>query len=482
MRMRRVGSTVVMALGLVTAAIRANGADDTARFYGTWETTIQVNGQALTLVSLHDASGYHNHWHLPTGDVPAGEGAFSAADGRYTAAAPKPNDAGVYHFQSDDRVACTNAIGQHVVWTRTATLGSSAVGPAAGGTSHSGAVPAAPAYDPSLPPQTNAGIAAFNRKDYSGAWQNFMAAAQSGDAEAQAGVGAMLFKRLNPPGTGYYAQCEKWLLASANQGNTKGMGFLGQYYYASAVAIAGGINPGVNNTPIAPAERAQAEAKFTQARHWFERASAKGDLYAMGNFAAMLDAGIGGARDADRAAQLRAQIKAGPDSNFAKRVAANPGDSAMRAAWQAGHYADAVKQATELANKGDVQAEALLARAYYQGQGVATDDRAAFNWAQKAAASNDPDGLYFLGLCYQNSRGVGRNITKASELFDQAIAQGSTEARSARGGVETMLMHGGAPAGGPVFCNKGTADAVSGTGLCIGENGQYLDPGTGKPR
>jgi hypothetical protein len=37
-----------------------------------------------------------------------------------------------------------------------------------------------------------------------------MAAAQKGDSEAEAGVGSMLFHHLNPPGTGYYAQCEKW--------------------------------------------------------------------------------------------------------------------------------------------------------------------------------------------------------------------------------------------------------------------------------
>ena len=98
-------------------------------------------------------------------------------------------------------------------------------------------------------------------------------------------MGAMLFKHLNPPGTGFYAQCEKWLLLSANQGNTKGMGFLAQYYYASAVAIAGGINPGVNNAPVPPALQQQAEGRFAQARQWFERASDKGDVYAMGNLA-----------------------------------------------------------------------------------------------------------------------------------------------------------------------------------------------------
>ncbi|MBZ5660098.1 MAG: hypothetical protein LAO08_06790 [Acidobacteriia bacterium] len=88
----------------------------------------------------------------------------------------------------------------------------------------------ATAPDPSLAPEVNAAIAAFNQKDYNTAWRNFMAAAQKGDSEGEAGMGAMLFNNINPPGTGYYAQCEKWPLASANQDNTKGMGFLGLMY------------------------------------------------------------------------------------------------------------------------------------------------------------------------------------------------------------------------------------------------------------
>jgi TPR repeat protein len=472
------GSLLLLMAGLTGLPTAVPAAEDTARFYGTWETSVLVNGQMLNLVSIHDASGYRNHFHSSTGDTPAGDGDFAAANGKYTATAAKPNDSGTYRFVGNDTVICTNAAGQTAIWKRAKTLTASSPSPVAPASPTAPAAPAAPAYDPSLPPETNAAIAAFNRKDYSGAWTNFMAAAQKGDAEAEAGVGAMLFRHLNPPGTGYYAQCEKWLLSAANKGNTKGMGFLGQYYYASATAIAGGINPGVNNAPIPPALHQQAEARFAQARLWFDRAAAKGDVYAMGNLAIMLESGVGGPRDPARAAQLRAQIKAGPDANFAQRATAESGGAAMTAAWQAGHYADAVKQATELANKGNVKAEALLARAYYQGQGVAADGPAAFRWAQRAAAANDPDGLYFLGQCYANSRGVTRNLTKASDLFDQAIAQGSMEARSARSGIDYAIGRGRSAPGGPQLCAKGTSDTMGG---CIGESGGYLDPTSGKP-
>jgi TPR repeat protein len=331
---------------------------------------------------------------------------------------------------NDDTVECTNAAGQTAIWKRLkstapgATPGGSA--PHATATSAAPSLPAPPAYDPSLPPETNAAIAAFGRGDYPTAWQNFMAAAQKGDAEAEAGVGAMLFKHLNPPGTGFYAQCEKWLLSSANQGNTKGMGFLAQYYYASAVAIAGGINPGVNKARIPPALQQQAEGRFAQARQWFERASEKGDVYAMGNLAQMLDAGVGGPRDPDRAAQLRARVKAGPDSDFAHRATADPALVAMRAAWQANHYTDAVQQATALANQGNAAAQALLARAYCEGKGVERNDANALAWAQKSAAQNDVDGLYYLGIMYYEARGVPRNLKSARGYFTRSAKLGNT--------------------------------------------------------
>jgi len=462
------------------AANAAEGTDDTARFYGTWETQVVVNGQRISLISLHDANGYQNHFHSAAGDLPAGEGGFHAANGHYNAVAPKPNDSGTYHFLSDDTVVCTNAAGQIALWKRIKSLGPG-TGPAAASPTSPGTPgpPPQPAYDPSLPPETNAAIAAFGRGDYPTAWRNFMAAAQRGDAEAEAGVGAMLFKHLNPPGTGYYAQCEKWLLSSANQGNAKGMGFLGQYYYASATAIAGGINPGVNNAPIPPALKQQAEARFAQARQWFERAAAKGDIYAMGNLAAMLDSGVGGPRDPDRASQLRARVKAGPDADFAHRATADPGTMAMKAAWQAGHYTEAVQQATDLANKGNVAAQALLARAYYMGQGVALNDHAAFEWAQRAAAANNPDGLYFLGECYVNGRGVRRNLTKADDLFDRAIALGQMEARSARALIDYAVGRNKTLPEGPAFCAKGLPNPD--TGGCIDENGRNVDSITGKP-
>jgi TPR repeat protein len=146
----------------------------------------------------------------------------------------------------------------------------------------------------------------------------------------------------------------------------------------------------------------------------------------MGNLAQMLDAGIGGPRDPDRAAQLRARVTAGPDANFAHRATADPAVLAMRAAWQAGHYPDAVQQATALASKGNVAAEALLAHAYYEGTGIERHYANAMAWAQKSAAQNDVDRLYYLGILYYEARGVPRNLTAARDAFTRSAKAGNT--------------------------------------------------------
>jgi hypothetical protein len=41
---------MVLVAGLIGLATVAHAADDTARFYGTWKTTVVLNGQRLTVI------------------------------------------------------------------------------------------------------------------------------------------------------------------------------------------------------------------------------------------------------------------------------------------------------------------------------------------------------------------------------------------------------------------------------------------------
>ena len=107
-----------LAAGLMGLATIAHAVDDTARFYGIWKASIPYNGQTITIVSMHDANGYKNYVVTPAGNQPAGDGTFSAANGKWTTSANAPNNAGTYHFLDANNVSCTNAAGQTVVWRR----------------------------------------------------------------------------------------------------------------------------------------------------------------------------------------------------------------------------------------------------------------------------------------------------------------------------------------------------------------------------
>jgi len=108
----------ITVLGLAPAT---HAADDTARFYGQWKTTVSANGQTVTIISLHDAGGFRNYIVTPTGLTFAGSGAFSAANGIWFAASPPPNNGGTYHFTDSNTAICSNAVGQTVTWRRDRT-------------------------------------------------------------------------------------------------------------------------------------------------------------------------------------------------------------------------------------------------------------------------------------------------------------------------------------------------------------------------
>ena len=498
---------------LIVLATSARAGDDTERFYGTWKTTVVLNGQTVTIISVHDGGGYKNTARTASGESPAGEGTFTAINGKWSSNALAPNNVGIYHFVSNDIVIATNAAGQTVTWVRDKAAEAAAaksptpvdantaanrttgyvppsdrpgtsVAPPAAKPARPAALPAATAAgspeDASLSPNVRAGFAAMKSGDRVTAWRDFMTDAQKGNSDAEAALGSMLFQNVNPPGTGFYKDCEKWLLASANQGNEHGMDMLAQFYYNDAKNMAGGINPGVNHSPLSPDGQRLADAKFAQSRQWFEKSAAKGDLYAMGNLAIMLDSGVGGPRDPNRAAQLRAQVQKGPDANFAKRATADPSSLALTASWQSGHYADAIKSAELSASKGDAGAEALLGRAYYEGLGVPRNYATAFTWLSKAVAQNNADAMFFLGLMKEYARGVPQNLNEALELFDRAAALGQGYAKMEAAGMrqqgEINRMMSKVHGGGSMEVACQTAGGIPDqAGLCL-KGGRQIDP------
>ncbi len=110
---------------------RAAG-DETAKFNGKWKGIIQVNGQSFTMESIHDAKGYKNYVITPAGSSPAGDGTFSAADGKWTAVAANGSDSGTYQFIDANTVYCKDVAGNVVLWQRDDSALPPVVNPAAG--------------------------------------------------------------------------------------------------------------------------------------------------------------------------------------------------------------------------------------------------------------------------------------------------------------------------------------------------------------
>ncbi|MCP3392547.1 sel1 repeat family protein [Bradyrhizobium sp. CCGB12] len=68
--------------------------------------------------------------------------------------------------------------------------------------------------------------------------------------------------------------------------------------------------------------------------------------------------------------------------------------------------ADTFNGMVALANKGHAEAQYHVGMMHNNGIGTRQDPRQAFEWFQKAAASNDPLGAYKLG-CYYDGQGAG---------------------------------------------------------------------------
>lgn len=327
------------------------------------------------------------------------------------------------------------------------------------------------------------GSSALTQKDYVTAWREFEPCAQQGDSNCQAALGGMLEQRLNPPGTGYPAQAETWYRASANQGNAHGQALLGMWLYHRAQQLNSGIHPGVNDY-VPPARHAQAETMLQESRSWLEKASAAGDGFAMGNLAILLDAGIGGPADHQRAVQLRSGITTqNSEAGFRGKVTASAAQDTISAQWQQGHYQEALNAAYAKAQQGDAVSLALLGKAYYLGVGVPRNYAYALNYLNKAADKNNPDAIYILGLMYEHGRGVRQDIERSVKLFDRAAAMGQGYAKLE---VAGMRMQGAAArqaaqAQGSEDAACGVAGGVSTPGGCIKTGVGTIDPWAPQP-
>jgi TPR repeat protein len=82
------------------------------------------------------------------------------------------------------------------------------------------------------------------------------------------------------------------------------------------------------------------------------------------------------------------------------------------------------------AEKGDAEAQLLLAGRYYFGDGVRQDYAEAARWLRKAAERGNPIAQNNLGVCYEKGEGVAKDSAEAVKWYRKAADQGDATAQN----------------------------------------------------
>ena len=97
-----------------------------------------------------------------------------------------------------------------------------------------------------------------------------------------------------------------------------------------------------------------------------------------------------------------------------------------------GDYALAVKLYTQLALKGEVEAQSWLAIMHDVGLGVPQDYAEAVKWYKLAAEQGHGNSQAILGLKYSSGQGVPQDVVKGHMWLNLAAAQDVAHARDVR--------------------------------------------------
>jgi TPR repeat protein len=226
------------------------------------------------------------------------------------------------------------------------------------------ASPPAPQPAPAPPPPPPATCArAFNRSDWPRAAELCLAAANSGDREAQRMMG-----RMRELGNGIQQdlpQAASWYLKAAAAGDAESQRRLGYLYR--------------RGTGVGRDERESAR--------WFLMAAEQGDAVGQVEYGLAVEEGDGVRKSEAEAADWYRKAAAAGNAMALRRLGRlyERGRGLQKNEAEAAHY---YEQAGE---KGDAEAMFLLGRMYKDGRGVERSPEQALRWFQKAAALGHRD-------------------------------------------------------------------------------------------
>lgn len=169
-----------------------------------------------------------------------------------------------------------------------------------------------------------------------------------------------------------------------------------------------------------------ARRDYPEARRWYERAAAKGDLWAINNLGVMRHQGL-----------IRDHIWSSPASEalpFYRKAAEGGFPMAQynlaycfyEGRGTSKDYRAAERWFLKSAEGGYSEAMVQLSYMYSKGDGVARDSKRGFEWAQQAAKAGSADGYYNLAWSYDLGDGTPKNRELAIRYYEEAARLGDS--------------------------------------------------------
>lgn len=107
-----------------------------------------------------------------------------------------------------------------------------------------------------------------------------------------------------------------------------------------------------------------------------------------------------------------------------------------RKAYEKGNYETAFRLMKPLADQGDVSSQYYLGIMYDEGKGVRQNYIEAMKWYRMAAEQGDARAQFNLGLLYYNGQGVPQNYSEAAKWYMKAA-----EGKIAQAQLSLGMMH-----------------------------------------
>lgn len=102
--------------------------------------------------------------------------------------------------------------------------------------------------------------------------------------------------------------------------------------------------------------------------------------------------------------------------------------AAANRAWRTGHFDEATRIWSPLADQGQPRAQALMGWSHEVGQGSEQDIHQAISLYRQSAQAGDPFGQYRLAELYLRGVGVKRDLRQAFHWMEQAARNGDVPA------------------------------------------------------